>query len=369
MGNKVLILASATLLALLPGTQLALAQKFFAEDPMLEDDDRLIDVAEELDEIELSALFDRFGHIFHIFGDPPYPAFLEAQNVNTLDEMPDSSWFTNRHGMTRMSVDALARGSNLDGQPNTDETWTIFAGKSQGFTPGFSIEDGKGDRYVLKFDLVGIPELSSGAEVIGTKLFYALGYHVPQNYIVYIHPDNFAIEPGTMVEDSFGDSVPLRTLRVRRMIRHVPRDENGRMLVLASKYIEGVPVGPFRYYGTRSDDPNDVIPHEHRRELRGLRLFAAWTNHDDSRAQNTQGKLGGRGRQALRTSLVDRLRVGIRRRKGGLAGSEAGLLLAGSGGGEAQRDRLRLPGAQVSQSEVAKLPEVRGRWTLGGRLL
>jgi len=37
-----------------------------------------------------------------------------------------------------------------------------------------------------------------------------------------------------------------------------------------------------------SDDASDVIPHEHRRELRRLRLFAAWTNHDDTRAQNTQ---------------------------------------------------------------------------------
>jgi hypothetical protein len=76
--------------------------------------------------------------------------------------------------------------------------------------------------------------------------------------------------------------------RLARVLNGVPRLADGRLRVTASKYLEGQPLGPFRYYGTSSDDPNDVIPHEHRRELRGLRLLAAWTNHDDTRAQNTQ---------------------------------------------------------------------------------
>ena len=240
----------------------ALAQRFHANDPLLVDDDRLIDVADEPAEIELSDLYDRFTHIFHVFGDPPFPAFVEAQNVNTLDEVPDSSWFTNRHGTRRLSIDQLVTASNVDGPPDPDRPWTIFAGKSQGITPGFSIIDGDGDRYVIKFDPVGIPELSTAAESIGTKIFWALGYHVPQNYVVRFNPENFVIQEGTMVEDTWGDAVPLTEFRVQRMIRRVPKDAEGRMRVIASKYIEGTPIGPFRYFGTRPDDPNDVIPHD-----------------------------------------------------------------------------------------------------------
>jgi hypothetical protein len=137
-------------------------------------------------------------------------------------------------------------------------------------------------------DPVEIPELASAAEIIATKMFYALGYNAPENYIVRVHPDRFAIEPGTQIEDTFGEKKALTEWRFRRTIRLVPRLEDGSIRVVASKYLSGAPLGPFRYYETRSDDPNDVIRHEDRRELRGLRLFAAWLNHDDTRAQNTQ---------------------------------------------------------------------------------
>ena len=65
-------------------------------------------------------------------------------------------------------------------------------------------------------------------------------------------------------------------------------------------------MGRFEYHGTRDDDPNDIYPHEHRRELRGSRVFAAWLNHDDSRAVNTmvvRQREGGRA--YLKDHMVD----------------------------------------------------------------
>ena len=75
---------------------------------------------------------------------------------------------------------------------------------------------------------------------------------------------------------------------------------------LASKALDGVSVGPFRYHGTRPDDANDIFAHEHRRELRGLSVFAAWLNHNDSRAGNTLDTLvRERGRTIVRHHLLD----------------------------------------------------------------
>ena len=50
---------------------------------------------------------------------------------------------------------------------------------------------------------------------------------------------------------------------------------DGRWRAISSRFLPGKPIGPFDYKGRRPDDPNDSIDHEDRRELRGLRLFAA----------------------------------------------------------------------------------------------
>ena len=62
---------------------------------------------------------------------------------------------------------------------------------------------------------------------------------------------------------------------------------DGTYRVIAGRLIPGKILGGFQYDGTRPDDPNDVVPHEHRRELRALRVFGAWTNLTDLKATNT----------------------------------------------------------------------------------
>jgi hypothetical protein len=75
---------------------------------------------------------------------------------------------------------------------------------------------------------------------------------------------------------------------------------------MASRYAEGKPLGYFKYFGTRPDDPNDIHPHEHRRELRGNRVFAAWLNHDDSRGLNSLDMLeGSEGHRYIRHYMFD----------------------------------------------------------------
>jgi hypothetical protein len=91
-----------------------------------------------------------------------------------------------------------------------------------------------------------------------------------------------------------------------RNLEKAARLPDGRIRIVASLRLEGEPLGPFQYRGTRPDDANDVFPHEHRRELRGLRVFAAWLNHDDSRAINTQDMfIPGEGGGYVRHHLID----------------------------------------------------------------
>lgn len=214
-----------------------------------------------------------------------------ALNVNTLGDVPDSAWYTNRHYYHRMSIEELKRGPGASTPPDPNDTWRVISAKSDGITPGLVIEDLHNNRYLLKFDPPNYPELASGADVIGSKIFYALGYNTPENYIVHFRRENLEIASDVRWRDANGKMRPLTSRTLDEILKPQPKGADGTYRAVASRWIPGKVVGPFAYEGSRSDDPNDVVPHEERRELRGLRVFAAWLNHTDAKSLNTMDSL------------------------------------------------------------------------------
>ena len=146
----------------------------------------------------------------------------------------------------------------------------------------------EGETYQIEFDPPSNPEMATGAEIIGTAFYHAFGYHTVEVYLAELDPDQIVISDQATIFDPL---VARKRRLMRRDIDHVlnraARQANGKYRVLASRFAAGKPLGNFRYYSTRPDDPNDIVPHEHRRELRGARVFGAWLNHDDSRGVNS----------------------------------------------------------------------------------
>jgi hypothetical protein len=215
----------------------------------------------------------------------------KALNVNTLGEAPDSAWYTNRMRERRMTVDELKRGPGNTTPPSPSGRWRVISAKSDGVTPGFVIEDDCKNRYLLKFDPPDYPELASAADVIGGKFFYALGYNTPENYIVHFRLEDIEIPDAAMYRDADGKKRPLTAKVLEDMLKPQPKGTDGKYRAMASRFIAGNLVGPISYEGTRTDDPNDIVPHEDRRELRGLGVFAAWLNHHDTRSINSMDSL------------------------------------------------------------------------------
>jgi hypothetical protein len=245
--------------------------------------------------------FDFSRQLRNLFGKPK-----QAMNVDAYGEVSNSSWFTNRNASNRMSIEEIALGPDTEEGPDVTGLWTIVRAKTEGVTPGFTIEDSRKVRYVIKFDPIGYSELATGAEVVSTKLFYAAGYNVPENYIVYFHPRILRLGDKVKFVDKKGEKRSMVDEDLDAILARIEYQPDGRIRALASKYIQGIPIGPFQYKGTRKDDPNDIIPHQHRRELRGLRVLSAWLNHTDTKDGNTfDSYFNEGGRSFVKHYLID----------------------------------------------------------------
>lgn len=277
------------------------APRFYPDDP----------IAREPESQDASrAVRSDMGNLYemarNLFVNPGYrPSGLRAQNLNTVDEVSDSSWFTNRIGERPLTIDQVVRGP-IAGEPPDPSQWTIIREKTAGVHPGMTVKDGKGETWFIEFDPPYYPEGATAAVVMATKIFWALGYNQVESFITTFDPKRMAFAPEATLRRPNGQRTPFTRDDVDAVLEKVARRPDGTYRVIAGRLLPGKILGNFRYEGTRPDDPNDLVPHEHRRELRALRVFGAWTNLTDLKALNTLDSLvSENGRMVVKHWLQD----------------------------------------------------------------
>jgi len=291
----------AIIVALLSLTLAAQGRRFYPDDPIwrepvTQDVKTAVRYEPDLAYQTIENLFLRPGD--RVIGQ-------RAKNLNTVDEVPDGPYFVNRAGRMPLTPALVARAANVDNGPSPGK-WTVISAKSDGVTPGFTIRDSANQMWFVKFDPPGWRAMATGSEIVAAKLFWAVGYHTAEYHIGQLVPSNLVIGKGTRVEPPGEMPRAMNQGDIAWLLSRADRDPDGSYRVILSKAAPGPPLGRIRFHGTRADDPNDVIPHEHRRELRGYFVFAAWLNHVDAKGINSVVALiTENGRKFIRNYLLD----------------------------------------------------------------
>ena len=265
----------------------AIAQQYHPDDPIQKVPE--VESAQKAGVQSINAIYDFMYHSAKYKTPPATPSL----GVNTLGEVPDSSWFTNRPPLT---AEEMQKGARVHGGPQPP--FTVVAAKTEGVTPGFRIKDGRGLTYFIKVDPPANPEMATSADVMGALFLYAAGYNVPEIYVLLAHRQDFLLSEKATITALSGKKHPMSRSQLDRILDAVPVESDGRIRLMASLSISGRIIGPFRYEFVRSDDPNDLIPHDRRRDLRGLDILFAWINHTDAKGDNSLDSVAGKGSDA-----------------------------------------------------------------------
>ncbi|MCC6899344.1 MAG: hypothetical protein IT377_10240 [Polyangiaceae bacterium] len=184
--------------------------------------------------------------------------FPYARDVNALDEVPRSSWYS----PLALEPGAFEKEYASDGPPRGRVRLEERGGS-------FLLTDARGKAYRLIGDHPSLPEVDTAAALIASRLVRALGY---------LTPEVWWVEPAALgLPRSAG-----------------PKSDRW----VAVRWPVGVPLGPTDMTYPRDDDPNDRVPHRDRRTLRALGVLAAWLDLRElgpSRLVDAYVGLPGRG--------------------------------------------------------------------------
>ena len=206
----------------------------------------------------------------------------EAANVNAFDEVPNSSWFTNRNHLKAIPPSELRNGPTDVVLPK--KPWTIKHPKEGGQTAGFQIKDADGKKWLIKLDPAGYPQLVSGADMVSRTLFWAAGYNVPNNQPVRFRREDLKIDEDLLKGNEDGEQ--MRESDLTAVLERGATFSDGSYSALASLFIPGEVLGAPSMQKRRPGDANDWYTHNHRRELRGMYVLASWLNSWDAKDQN-----------------------------------------------------------------------------------
>jgi hypothetical protein len=259
-----------------------------------------------------------YDAIYHSLVRPPArvidPAFAvraftgrrEAANVDANDQVRlPSTWWQPRLGYKPVSPEQMLRGASPRGGPAPGK-WRVVRAKTEGVSLGFQIVDAENARFAVKFDPPNYLEMATGADVVASKFYWAAGFNVPDNTIIVFRREDLEIDPKASATDAAGRKFPITENYLNALLARVPKNPDGTYHAVASRFLPGKPLGEWKYQGRRRDDPEDLIPHQHRREIRGMWAINAWLNHTDCSARNTLDTwVTEGGRSFVRHHLID----------------------------------------------------------------
>jgi len=215
----------------------------------------------------------------------------EAAEVNAFDEVPNSTWFTNRNAMRAVPADRIRTGPFDGVMP--EKPWTVSDLKKEGYNVGFHIHDAAGRKWLVKLDRMGNPQAGSGAGTVVSRLVWAAGYNIALYQSVTFRREDLHLETQVASARSGAkDDPPITEADLNGILDKAARSPDGRYYASASLYVPGKPVGPVDLHGRRPDDPNDRYRHKNRRDLRALCVLYSWLNNWDMKDQQTLDTYG-----------------------------------------------------------------------------
>lgn len=210
-----------------------------------------------------------------------------AKNVDASGQVIANEFFTpqdlNSPQIRKQRIQGYAQSEVFQ----TGSELVVLDAQVEGLDPSFLVRTEKG-KYWLSFDSVEYGELLTSSKAIASRIYHALGYHVPEINIVTIPTGTLKAGEGARYTNSDGFRKPLTQASIDELLLFIPTQPDSTYRVLARKEAEGAGLGNYSFSKRfKTGAGLDFYPEE-RREIRALQVFASWLNHSGIYDRSTQ---------------------------------------------------------------------------------